>query len=220
MNAEPLTILAVDDDHEDAELLRRNLAQIPGIDLDFVHVPTVAEAEAALSRVGVDLAFVDYRLGTGTGLDLLRSIRASGDLRPVICLTGQGDAHVATDILHAGADDYLIKSEVTPETLRRSIENTTARYHQRRLEDQNKHLLKELQAKNEMLEKNGRHLAEIYETAHEFVDNVSHEFRTPLTVIKEFTYPPGRTRRGDQRRARRVPGHRAQPRRRPERPGR
>jgi len=187
MCAEPLTVLVVDDDHGDAEILRRDLAQIPGIDLDFVHAPTVVEAEAALSRVGVDLTFVDYRLGTGTGLELLRSIRASGDLRPVICLTGQGDEHVAADALRAGADDYLIKSDVTPETLRRSIENTTARYHQRRLEDQNKHLLKELQAKNEMLEKNGRHLAEIYETAHEFVDNVSHEFRTPLTVIKEFT---------------------------------
>ncbi len=187
MTAEPLTILAVDDDHGDAELLRRNLAQIPGIDLDFVHVPTVVEAEAALSRVGVDLTFVDYRLGSGTSLDLLRSIRASGDLRPVICLTGQGDEHVATDVLLAGADDYLVKSEVTPETLRRSIETSTAHYHQRRLEDENKRMLKELQAKNEMLEKNSRHLAELYETAHQFVDDVSHEFRTPLTVIKEFS---------------------------------
>ena len=187
MCAEPLTVLAVDDDHGDAELLRCDLAQIPGIDLDFVHVPTVVEAEAALSRVGVDVTFVDYRLDAGTGLELLRSIRASGDLRPVICLTGKGDEHVAIDALRAGADDYLIKSEVTPDTLRRSIETSTAHYHQRRLENQNKHMLKELQANNETLEKNSRHLAEMYETAHQFVDDVSHEFRTPLTVIKEFT---------------------------------
>jgi len=182
-----MTILAVEDDQGDAELLRRNLEQIPGIDLDFMHVPTVVEAEAALSRVGVDLAFVDYRLGADTGLDLLRSIRASGDLRPIICLTGQGDEHVAADVLRAGADDYLTKSEVTPDKLRRSIETSTAQSKQRRLEEQNKCLLKELQVKNEALEKNSRHLAEMYETAHRFVDDVSHEFRTPLTVIKEFT---------------------------------
>lgn len=187
MSIEQLTVLAVDDDQGDAELLHRNLARIPGIDLDFVHVSTAMEAEAALSRVGVDLTFIDYLLGAQTGLDLLRTIRASGDLRPVICLTGRGDEHVATDAFQAGADDYLVKSEVTPETLRRAIETSTTHSQQRRLEEENKRLLKELQVKNEALEKNSRHLAEMYETAHQFVDDVSHEFRTPLTVIKEFT---------------------------------
>lgn len=39
---------------------------------------------------------------------------------------------------------------------------------------------KELQKKNEKL-------TELTETAHRFVDNVAHDFRTPLTVIKEFS---------------------------------
>lgn len=39
----------------------------------------------------------------------------------------------------------------------------------------------------ESLEKKNRRLAELYHTAHRFVDNVSHEFRTPLTVVKEFS---------------------------------
>lgn len=34
--------------------------------------------------------------------------------------------------------------------------------------------------------KTQQRLAEMYDTAHQFVDHVSHEFRTPLTVIKEF----------------------------------
>jgi nitrogen-specific signal transduction histidine kinase len=37
------------------------------------------------------------------------------------------------------------------------------------------------------LEARNDHLFELYKTAHQFVDHVSHEFRTPLTVIKEFT---------------------------------
>ena len=45
---------------------------------------------------------------------------------------------------------------------------------------------KEILNKKILKEKNQR-LSELYETAHRFVDNVSHEFRTPLTVIKEFT---------------------------------
>jgi PAS domain S-box-containing protein len=51
----------------------------------------------------------------------------------------------------------------------------------------------ELEAKRHLLEvfnvelsaKNNK-LGELYKTAHNFVDDVSHEFRTPLTVIKEF----------------------------------
>lgn len=43
------------------------------------------------------------------------------------------------------------------------------------------------EAANAELALKNKRLAELYATAHEFVDNVSHEFRTPLTVIKEFT---------------------------------
>ena len=45
----------------------------------------------------------------------------------------------------------------------------------------------ELQDVSRSLEDRNRRLVELYRTAHQFVDNVSHEFRTPLTVIKEYT---------------------------------
>lgn len=187
MRPESMTVLAVEDDSGDAELLRRELGYLSELKVDFVHVPTVTEAKAALSRIKVDLTFIDYRLGSETGIEFVQNIRASGDLRPIICLTGQGDEHIATNALHAGADEYLAKSDLGTESLRRAIAMSAAHSQKRQLEAQNQLLLKQLQTKNAMLESNGRRLAEMYETAHQFVDDVSHEFRTPLTVIKEFS---------------------------------
>ncbi len=47
-------------------------------------------------------------------------------------------------------------------------------------------LLEKLQASEEILAKKNRRLKRLYKTAHRFVDNVSHEFRTPLTVVNEY----------------------------------
>lgn len=43
-----------------------------------------------------------------------------------------------------------------------------------------------LDVANELLATTNQRLSKLYETAHQFVDEVAHEFRTPLTVIKEF----------------------------------
>ena len=46
---------------------------------------------------------------------------------------------------------------------------------------------KALEIANQELERKNKKLTELTETAHRFVDNVAHDFRTPLTVVKEFS---------------------------------
>lgn len=48
-------------------------------------------------------------------------------------------------------------------------------------------LTTEISQINEQLRLSNQNLADLYSTALQFVDNVSHEFRTPLSVIKEFS---------------------------------
>lgn len=179
-------ILIIDDDAVDARLLARFLE---GLDLDeicWTHAASEPEAIEYLSSKQIDLVFLDYYLGEVTGIDILKSIRRIGFLGPVIIQTNHRDEYVAKDLIRAGADDFIVKQDMTPDFIRRTITNATAQYARRKAEFEHQLMFVELQAAKSLLEERNRNLQSLYQTAHQFVDNVSHEFRTPLTVIKEF----------------------------------
>ena len=72
---------------------------------------------------------------------------------------------------------------MTPDGLACSIRYAV---HRQRSVSENERLVKDLQESREQLEKKNRRVSKLYRTVHRFVDNVSHEFRTPLTVVKEY----------------------------------
>lgn len=182
-----ITILMIDDCAGDAELLRRALEHIDEYDVDFLHAFDFDEAAELLLEHEIDVVFLDYQLGADTGIGVLERLRQRRLEVPVIALTGLGDAYVARDLMRHGADDFLVKGDMNPEALRGAIERATGRFHRRRLEALTVELSESVQRKNEELQEKNDRLAELYHTAHMFVDDVSHEFRTPLTVIREFT---------------------------------
>lgn len=67
------------------------------------------EGEAALRAVDYGLVLLDLHLPDGRGLDLLKTMRRTGDARPVIILTARDQISDRIAGLNAGADDYLVK---------------------------------------------------------------------------------------------------------------
>ncbi len=67
------------------------------------------------------------------------------------------------------------------------IDRFYARISGHHLEQSVLHLTQKLKKANRELARKNDRLTELATTAHRFVDNVAHEFRTPLTVIQEFT---------------------------------
>ena len=61
------------------------------------------------ARDGLDLVLTDYRLPTGSGLDVLRSVKQACPWIPVIIITGYGSEELAVQAFRDGASDYLIK---------------------------------------------------------------------------------------------------------------
>ncbi|MGQ0676771.1 MAG: ActR/PrrA/RegA family redox response regulator transcription factor [Rhodospirillales bacterium] len=100
------TLLLVDDDAPLRERLARALSQ-RGFSV-AVADSVRAGAEAARSQSPA-YAVVDLRLGDGSGLDVVATLRqARADVR-VIVLTGYGNIATAVAAVKAGALDYLPK---------------------------------------------------------------------------------------------------------------
>ena len=66
-----------------------------------------------------DVIILDLMLPVLSGLEVLKSIRHSGDKTPVILLTALGSVEEKVAGLKAGADDYVVKPFAFPELLAR-----------------------------------------------------------------------------------------------------
>lgn len=71
--------------------------------------PSTARAQDLLDARSFDLLVLDVMTPTGSGVDLVKRIRAAGNAVPVILLTALGDEEDRIRGLEAGADDYVTK---------------------------------------------------------------------------------------------------------------
>lgn len=94
---------------EDDEALARGIGlALATEDREIKTATSVREARAALSE-SLDLMILDINLPDGSGLDLLRMLRAEGMQMPVILLTANDMEMDEVIGLEAGANDYITK---------------------------------------------------------------------------------------------------------------
>jgi PAS domain S-box-containing protein len=127
------TLLIVEDAPTDRELYRRLLLKDPNCDYELLEAETVVDGlEFCLTRCSrgeatptIDAILLDYQLPDGNGIKFLTALAAQSNdkLPPVVMLTGQGDENIAVRAMKLGAQDYLVKSNLTPELLQSSIRN-------------------------------------------------------------------------------------------------
>src|SRR5258705_2067512 len=116
-----LRVLAVDDSQNDLHVLTRALSRVKGWNVDLETCSTPNEFIAAVESRPNDLLFIDHRLGAVTGLELLKTIRASGSTVPAIFLTGLGDERVAVEVMQAGACDCPPQEDLSTAPLERAL---------------------------------------------------------------------------------------------------
>jgi diguanylate cyclase (GGDEF)-like protein len=116
-----LRILVVEDDPAYASFIATMLKSSTLVHFDVEHVQTLARAMARLGDAPFNVVLLDLGLGDAQGLEGLNTVLAAVPEVPVIILSGEDDLGLSMGAVKSGAQDYLLKSQVTPGALTRSI---------------------------------------------------------------------------------------------------
>jgi diguanylate cyclase (GGDEF)-like protein len=117
-----VTVLLIEDSGVDAALVSEMLSRARGLNAKVVRRDRLESGLAQLGEGGVDVVLLDLSLPDSSGLETFERVRAMSPDVPVIVMSSHHDEDLAVTAVRNGAQDYLMKGQVTPESLARSIQ--------------------------------------------------------------------------------------------------
>lgn len=121
MNNGPIKVLLVEDNPGDARLMQEMLAEAKKFSFRLEFVDRLAKGLDRLGEGDVDVVLLDLGLPDSSGLGTFTKVQSEYPQVPIIPLTGMDDEMLAVKAVRAGAQDYLVKSEVSGSLLASAI---------------------------------------------------------------------------------------------------
>ena len=117
---ESLRILFVEDNPADIDLIREMLPETGPAGFRLESVTRLSEAFSRLEGRDIDLVLLDLGLPDSHGLQTFHKLRKAVPDIPIVVLTGNKDQEMASAAVREGAQDYLVKGEVSGSLLVRA----------------------------------------------------------------------------------------------------
>ena len=124
---EPLRILIVDDSEDHLRLLSEFVGRASVSTAEPVTVLDGQSGLEALQERDFDCLLLDFDLPDMTGLEVLEESIAIAPELVVVMVTAKGDEETAVHAMKGGAMDYLVKGNVTVQTIERVLMNARER---------------------------------------------------------------------------------------------
>ena len=117
--SESVAILLIEDNPGDARLVQEYLRERSGLGAEVCE--TLRRGLQHLREHEIDVVLVDLGLPDSQGIETFMRVFTEAPCCPIIVLTGNDDDEIALQALRAGAQDYLVKSEINGELLVRAV---------------------------------------------------------------------------------------------------
>jgi two-component system cell cycle response regulator len=124
----PIKVLLVESDHGYIDDLGKGLSQQRSMDLELEAVGELSQALARLSQGGFDAILLSLDLSDSRGMVTFDRAYAFAPDVPIIVLTQEPDEEAAIATVQGGAQDYLVKSEITAPMLVRAVRHAIERH--------------------------------------------------------------------------------------------
>lgn len=123
-----ISIWVVDDNSGDLIILLENLVQLGYRSKNIQTFHDLQSLAFALEKEFPDILLLDLFLPNSLGIDTYRSVMELKPKYPIISVSGIKDIETAIKTVKLGAQDFLNKDDITPETLDRMIHYSIERY--------------------------------------------------------------------------------------------
>ncbi len=181
MGKETIKILLIEFDPPKITKIKDVFANQTGVSYEVL---LLQKEERVLNKVDeedLDAILLSYELPGSNGLEVLSDLQYKDLKGPVIMMADEGCEEFSTQAMRLGAYDFVMRHEGFEEGLPLVIHNALTSFHAAK---ERERLQNEIVAKKAELEAANRRLKELDNLKSNFVSNVAHEFRTPLTIIK------------------------------------
>ncbi len=140
----PIRVLHIEDNPGDALLLATLLRSADETGFELAQAERLSSGLARLKAETFDVVMLDMSLPDSFGIDTFKRVRASSALVPVIVLSGLDDEAAAMQTVHAGAQDYLCKDELSERMVTRAIRYAIERHRAEKALEAERRLLRSL----------------------------------------------------------------------------
>jgi phosphoserine phosphatase RsbU/P len=149
IQAAPLRVLLIEDNLVDARLIQIMVSDAGANGFEIERADRLAAALERLARERFDIVLLDLSLPDSHGLETFVRAHREFPNVPIIVMSGLDDERVAVNAVHEGAQDYLVKGQVSGPLLVRAMRYALER---KRTSDQLARYADELRARNVQME--------------------------------------------------------------------